>query len=177
MVSILESKSNSQCTYAPYKSEKQLLFNVYDMHQSTSLEIDYKLNVHKSNSETGCDGSVQIRSKSAIVIKKNGAINANECASNERAQCNVNSNCGGAISLISDSPIINYGDITSNGTNEECSGGSINIKCTVFKNFGRIESKNGRMKIVCHSFENDCDINPQPTVIIPWQYLILDAKQ
>eukprot|EP01083_Nonionella_stella_P038147 103861_1 len=53
---------------------------------------------------------------------------------------------GGTIALISDSSIINYGNITSNGA----IGGFINIQCTVLKNFGRIEAKNnGRLAIQC----------------------------
>eukprot|EP01083_Nonionella_stella_P110673 324051_1 len=83
---------------------------------------------------------------------------------------------GGTISLISDASITNYGDITSNGTTGKCIGGPINIKCTAFRNFGRIESKdNGRITIQCHSFENASDIDPQPILVMPWQFLMLDS--
>eukprot|EP01083_Nonionella_stella_P267080 902612_1 len=206
MVSVLENKSNSDRTYASYKFERELLLDIYDMHQNTPLEIDYQLDVHKFNSETGSGGCIEIHSKSAIIIQKNGAIYANECAS-ETTITQVCSNIvdplkypklegktdkimewikanetripelerkafvneifmycdndkkmkgslgrvwkeykvandrtrGGTISLVSDSSIINYGDITSNGT---C-GGFINIKCERFQNFGRIECKKG----------------------------------
>eukprot|EP01083_Nonionella_stella_P267079 902609_1 len=80
MVSVLENKSNSDRTYASYKFERELLLDIYDMHQNTPLEIDYQLDVHKFNSETGSGGCIEIHSKSAIIIQKNGAINANECA-------------------------------------------------------------------------------------------------
>eukprot|EP01083_Nonionella_stella_P307234 1079115_1 len=176
MVSALESKSHSECAYAPYKSERKLLLNIYVMHQNTPLEIDYQLDVHKFNSETRCGGSIQIHSKSAIIIQKTGTINANECVPDKHTQ-NVNS--GGTISIISDSSITNHGDITSNGTNDECSGGSIHIKCKMFKNFGRIQSKsNGAITIRCHSFDNkNGSIVPKPTIIMPWNYLIVDTKQ
>eukprot|EP01083_Nonionella_stella_P008805 25450_1 len=79
---------------------------------------------------------------------------------------------GGAIYVISESAIINYGEITSNGA----IGGFINIKCTAFKNFGRIESKNkGRIAIQCASFATVSDIHPKPVINTPWQYLILDT--
>eukprot|EP01083_Nonionella_stella_P267078 902608_1 len=167
MVSVLENKSNSDRTYASYKFERELLLDIYDMHQNTPLEIDYQLDVHKFNSETGSGGCIEIHSKSAIIIQKNGALNANECAPEKHGQSDVNCD-GGAISLVSDSSIINYGDILSNGTNDVCSGGSINIKCGVFKNFGRVQSKNnGTITIQCHSFEqeNDSDIVPKPTIL------------
>eukprot|EP01083_Nonionella_stella_P285603 972223_1 len=80
---------------------------------------------------------------------------------------------GGTIALISDSSIINYGNITSNGA----IGGFINIQCTVLKNFGRIEAKNnGRIAIQCHSIETVSDIIPKPLLHTPWKYLILDSK-
>eukprot|EP01083_Nonionella_stella_P316329 1146449_1 len=83
---------------------------------------------------------------------------------------------GGQISLISDSSIINYGAITSNGTTDKYFGGLIDIKCKSFKNLGRIESKtNGRIRIQCHSFENASDIHPEPILMMPWQYLILHS--
>eukprot|EP01083_Nonionella_stella_P190729 706313_1 len=70
---------------------------------------------------------------------------------------------GGAISLISDASITNYGEITSNGTKGKCFGGSIKIKCTTFRNFGRIESKdNGRITVQCESFENQSIMDPKP---------------
>eukprot|EP01083_Nonionella_stella_P195485 720103_1 len=68
---------------------------------------------------------------------------------------------GGTISLISDSSVINYGDITSNGA----FGGCINIKCEKFQNFGRIEcEKRGRIAIQCKSFENKSTMEPNPIV-------------
>eukprot|EP01083_Nonionella_stella_P195484 720099_1 len=68
---------------------------------------------------------------------------------------------GGTISLISDSSVINYGEITSNGS----FGGFINIKCEKFQNFGRIEcKKGGRIAIQCKSFENKSMIEPNPIV-------------
>eukprot|EP01083_Nonionella_stella_P314385 1132352_1 len=85
---------------------------------------------------------------------------------------------GGAISLCSDSSITNYGAITSNGTMDTYFGGFIDIQCKTFKNFGRIEAKTkGRIRIQCLSFENASDIHPEPMLIMPWQYLILDSKQ
>eukprot|EP01083_Nonionella_stella_P008804 25447_1 len=80
---------------------------------------------------------------------------------------------GGTISLISDSSVINYGEITSNGA----FGGFINITCPVFKNFGRIEAKNnGQITIQCASFETVSEIHPKPVINTPWEYLVLDAK-
>eukprot|EP01083_Nonionella_stella_P208427 756386_1 len=75
-----------------------------------------------------------------------------DCAESEstKGTAYVTSGTGGTISLISDSSVINYGDITSNGA----FGGLINITCTDFKNFGRIEAtNNGRIAIQCASFE------------------------
>eukprot|EP01083_Nonionella_stella_P295573 1004525_1 len=80
---------------------------------------------------------------------------------------------GGTISLISDSSVINYGDITSNGA----TGGPINITCTAFKNFGRMEAtNNGRIAIQCASFETVSDIHPKPVINTPWEYLMLDPQ-
>eukprot|EP01083_Nonionella_stella_P294668 1001639_1 len=56
-------------------------------------------------------------------------------------------------------------------------GGSIILKCTTFKNFGRIDAKNnGQITIQCDSFETVSAIHPKPVINTPWEYLILDAK-
>eukprot|EP01083_Nonionella_stella_P139513 425627_1 len=124
--------------------------------------------------KTSSGGSVSIHSKSEIIIQKDGAINANDCYFYSELGCVG----GGTISLISDAPITNYGDITSTGTTGKCIGGPINIKCTAFRNFGRIESKaNGRITIQCHSLENASDIDPQPILVMPWQFLMLDSTR
>eukprot|EP01083_Nonionella_stella_P294627 1001514_1 len=98
------------------------------------------------------------------------------CSESESVNETVHVTRGGTISLLSDSSVVNYGEITSNGA----VGGFINIKCTVFKNFGRIESaNNGRITIQCASFETVSDIHPKPVTNTPWdppKYLILDPK-
>eukprot|EP01083_Nonionella_stella_P092788 259864_1 len=66
---------------------------------------------------------------------------------------------GGSIDLVSDASITNYGNITSN------THGSINIKCKVFKNLGRIEAKNGRITIKSESFANESIIDPKPITL------------
>eukprot|EP01083_Nonionella_stella_P149803 476290_1 len=112
-------------------------------------KIDDKINANK----------FELYSRSAIIVQKHASIHS-------ELKDDL------SISLISDTSVLNYGDIVSHV------GGSISIKCKAFKNFGRIQSKNnGRITIQCHSFENDSEINPKPTIIIPWQYLALDAKQ
>eukprot|EP01083_Nonionella_stella_P207639 754109_1 len=109
--------------------------------------------------KTSSGGSVSIHSKSEIIIQKDGTINANDCYFYSELGCVG----GGTISLISDAPITNYGDITSNG---ECFGGRIKIKCKTFRNFGRIEAKNnGRITVQCESFENKSIMDPKPMVI------------
>eukprot|EP01083_Nonionella_stella_P057455 150817_1 len=95
------------------------------------------------------------------------------CAESESMKDTKYVTHGGTISLISDSSVINYGEITSNGA----FGGFINITCPIFKNFGRIEAKkNGRIAIQCASFETESEIHPKPLINTPWEYLVLDAK-
>eukprot|EP01083_Nonionella_stella_P301697 1036435_1 len=82
MVAPLESKSNDECTYGAYKYEK--VFSLghrsrYNINQRTPFQIDYKLNVHKFDVESGSDGFIRIHSTSDIIIQKGGAISANGC--------------------------------------------------------------------------------------------------
>eukprot|EP01083_Nonionella_stella_P230497 814677_1 len=75
-----------------------------DSHIPTQINREVIVSKFDSN------GSVSIHSKSEIIIQKDGTINANDCYFNAN-------DCvgGGTISLISDAPITNYGDITSTG--------------------------------------------------------------
>eukprot|EP01083_Nonionella_stella_P272522 924184_1 len=77
MVSLLKDSSKSE--YDSYVFGKVLYLSVYHMKQSIPFQIDWKLNVNKFDIKTGSGGAIEIHSTSALIIQKNGAINANDC--------------------------------------------------------------------------------------------------
>eukprot|EP01084_Bolivina_argentea_P244510 409588_1 len=158
---------------------KSLLGSKYTFKQNKSLYINTVLNINEFDPVYGRNGVIQILCDSDIIITEAGMINANECGMNKDISLfcrNVQDTAdlqllehgrfvgntinksdygfgGGIIELVSFGKIINNGNITSVGTNNNFSCGIISIVAKGnFINSGKI---NGNVLIKCKKFINN----------------------